>query len=427
MMGDVTTQRGEEPAILPADQDWFTQPQPRVPADDMLAAPGISAVHAVVAGDGTPAGEPLDRRAVDGLRAARREVDQGLDRPFDAGSDRPFDGGFDRSGRGFGGEFGRGFDRASDDGFDQSSDRGFGGGSVRGSGGGFDRASDRGFGGESVRGSAGESERGFGVGFNGESVRGSAGESARGFGVGFSGESGRGSAGESARGFDRAVGGGFGAESGRGSDAESGRGPERAFDPTETRAFRPDEVRAALNEEPAAFDPSDTGTWRVRSVVPGADGGRRNTTILRYLLGLLAVDHLRSLTRWAYAVPVLGLILLVVKPRWIGLAVFVLGVLFVIGRSVAAKMIARRSLARRYRPLEDDLRAATEAGKANLRGELERVGLPSGRFSVLRLARGTDRSAARSKLREVEIHRILPEAQLQRALKVLDEAAPPGR
>lgn len=179
------------------------------------------------------------------------------------------------------------------------------------------------------------------------------------------------------------------------------------------------------------FDPGDTGTWRVRDVVPGMDGGRRHTTILRYLLGLLAVDRLRSLTRWAWAVPVLGLLLLLVEPRWIGAAIAVLGVLLVVGRLLALKLIARRSLARRYRPVEDDLRAAVEAGKANLRGELQRVGLPTGRWtmplSVLRLARGSDRAAGRSKLREVEIHRILPEAQLQRALKVLDEAAPTGR
>jgi len=179
------------------------------------------------------------------------------------------------------------------------------------------------------------------------------------------------------------------------------------------------------------FDPADTGTWRVRDVVPGADGGRRHTTILRYLLGLIAVDHVRSMTRWTFAVPVLGLLLLVVKPRWIGVAVVVLGLLLIIGRKVAVRMIARRSLARRYRPVEDDLRAAVEAGKANLRQELERVGLPTSKWalpqSVLRMARSSDRSAARGKLREVEIHRILPEAQLQRALRVLDEAAPAGR
>lgn len=179
------------------------------------------------------------------------------------------------------------------------------------------------------------------------------------------------------------------------------------------------------------FDPGDTGTWRVRDVVPGADGGRRHTTILRYLLGLIAVDHVRSLTRWAYGVPVLGLVLLLVKPRWIGLAVIVLGVLLVLGRSLAAKYIARRSLARRYRPVEDDLRAAVEAGKANLRHELARVGLPTGKWalpvSALKMSRGSDRAVARGKLREVEIHRILPDAQLQRALRVLDEAGAPGR
>ncbi len=187
--------------------------------------------------------------------------------------------------------------------------------------------------------------------------------------------------------------------------------------------------RRAGGDAPAAarqdgFDPGDTGTWRV---APGMDGGRRHTTILRYLLGLLAVDRLRSLTRWAWAVPVLGLVLLLVRPRWIGGAVVVLGVLLVLGRVLATRLIARRSLARRYRPVEDDLRAAVEAGKANLRGEMQRVGLPTGRFSlplsVLRLDRGSDRS----KLREVEIHRILPDAQLQRALKVLDEAGPSAR
>src|SRR5829696_7626284 len=91
------------------------------------------------------------------------------------------------------------------------------------------------------------------------------------------------------------------------------------------------------------FDPADTGTWRVRDVVPGADGGRRHTTILRYLLGLIAVDHVRSMTRWTFAVPVLGLALLVITPRWIGLAVLVLGVLLVLTRFAAVRLITRRS------------------------------------------------------------------------------------
>lgn len=179
------------------------------------------------------------------------------------------------------------------------------------------------------------------------------------------------------------------------------------------------------------FDPADTGTWRVRDVVPGADGGRRHTTILRYLLGLLAVDHVRSLTIWAFGVPVAGLLLLLVKPRWIGVAVLVLGVLLIVARVVLVRTIASRSLARRYRPVEDELRGAVEAGKLNLRGEMARVGLSTNRFtlpfSVLKLARGSDRGAARGKLREVEIHRILPDAQLQRALRILDEAAPTQR
>lgn len=175
------------------------------------------------------------------------------------------------------------------------------------------------------------------------------------------------------------------------------------------------------------FDPGDTGTWRVREVVPGGESGRRTTTILRYLLGCLAVDHIRKLTRWAFAVPVVGALLLVVQPRWIGATVLVLGVLLVAGRFASVRLVERLSLARRFRPVEQELRDAVEAGKANLRGELRRVGLPSGPWaipmSVVRLARGNARSAARSRLLEIEIDRVLPRAQLDRALRVLDGAA----
>jgi len=164
--------------------------------------------------------------------------------------------------------------------------------------------------------------------------------------------------------------------------------------------------------------------------VPGADGGRRTTTILRYLLGLLAIDHVRALTRWTFAVPVLGLALLVITPRWIGLAVLVLGVLLVLTRFAAVRLIARRTLPRRYRPVEDELRAAVEAGKANLRGELRRVGMPNSALalprSVVRLGSSDARAGVRSQLRDIEIDRVLPRAQLDRALRVLDEA-PAGR
>jgi hypothetical protein len=174
------------------------------------------------------------------------------------------------------------------------------------------------------------------------------------------------------------------------------------------------------------FDPGNTGTWRVRDVVPGADGGRRTTTILRYLLGLLAIDHVRALTRWAFVLPFVGLLLLLVHPRWIGLAVIVLGVLLIVARIVAVRLIGRRTLPRRYRPVEDDLRAAVEAGKANLRGELRRVGMPSSALtlprSVVRLGSSDSRSSVRSRLRDIEIDRVLPRAQLDRALRVLDGA-----
>ena len=196
--------------------------------------------------------------------------------------------------------------------------------------------------------------------------------------------------------------------------------------PRDGHAWRPGDPGQL---EPGSFDPGNTGTWRVRDVVPGADGGRRTTVILRYLLGLLAVDHVRSLARWAFVLPPVGLILLLVRPRWIGLAVIVLGVLLIIGRFVAVRLISRHTLPRRYRPVEEELRAAVEAGKANLRGELRRVGMPSSALaltrSVVRLGSSDSRSTTRSRLRDIEIDRVLPRAQLDRALRVLDEAPAP--
>jgi hypothetical protein len=220
------------------------------------------------------------------------------------------------------------------------------------------------------------------------------------------------------------------------AEGDTGRMEPVVDDRVEDLVPEPRRGRRRRDSEPAAaaipdgFDPGDTGTWRVRDVVPGADGGRRTTTILRYLLGLLAVDHVRALTRWTFLVPIAGLILLVVHPRWIGLAVLVLGALMIVGRAVTTRMIARRTLPRRYRPVEDDLRAAVEAGKANLRGELRRVGMPSSALalprSVFRLGSSDSRRTARSRLRDIEIDRVLPRAQLDRALRVLD-GAPTGR
>lgn len=176
--------------------------------------------------------------------------------------------------------------------------------------------------------------------------------------------------------------------------------------------------------EAGGIDLGDTGTWRVGE----AEGStaRRITVVLRYLLGRLAIDHVRRLTVWAWLVPVLGLLLLIVLPRLVALAVVLLGAVLVLARTAMVRLLQRLSLAGRFRPVEEELRDAVEAGKANLRGELRRVGLPSRSWRlplyVVRLARGSSRSLARSSLREVEVHRVLPQAQVERALRVLDEA-----
>jgi hypothetical protein len=157
-----------------------------------------------------------------------------------------------------------------------------------------------------------------------------------------------------------------------------------------------------------------------------AGAGRRTTVVLRYLLGRLAVDQFRRVTRWIWLVPVLGAVLLLVRPRWIGLAVICLGVLLFAARMVLVALLRRLSLARRFRPVEEELCSAVEAGKASLRVELRSVGLPnrSWRLALFaaRLARGSARADLRSRLRQVDVDRVLPRAQLERALRLLDDA-----
>jgi hypothetical protein len=440
----VTTQRGEDPAT---DQQWYANPVPRTPGDDAPSSPAVPAVHAVAHGAGTPWSPPTG--VVGSTRAERRRaresaaddtgpIERVVDGPFPAtpsagGATRwtpdmtpaARDSGFGPSGRESSfGPAGRdsGFGPAGrDSGFGPvGKDAGFGPGQDAGFGpdgrdAGFGPGRDAGFGPDGGDAGLGGDGRDAGFGRDGRDAGAGTGPLGR---VTDTGPVERvadgGSVGRGADGGEL-----YGALRESADRREAGDGT--AVQPRWHRRRAAEEPVAA--EEEVAFDPGDTGTWKVRG---GADGGRRNTTILRYLLGLLAVDHVRALTRWAFAVPFVGLVLLLIKPRWIGLAVVVLGLLLIVGRLVAVRLIERRTLPRRYRPVEDDLRAAVEAGKANLRGELRRVGMPS---SALALSRSAVRSGSsdsrrgdRSKLRDIEIDRVLPRAQLDRALRVLDGA-----
>lgn len=385
----MTTQRGEDPAT---DQQWYAHPVPRTPGDDAPSSPAVPAVQALASGAGTPWTPPgagstraERRRARESSADDTGPIERVVDGSSGPGADAP-----PAWGAGSSSPWGAGPSAGSGAGTSPSRGAGMSAGPEAGS---------------SPSRGAGPQERDSGPGTGPQGPVSDTGPVGRVSDTGPVGQVTEGGGelyGALRESADRR-------EAEDGTTAEPRRNRRRAVD----EPVAPEEV---------AFDPGDTGTWKVR----GVDGGRRHTTILRYLLGLLAVDHVRSLTRWAFAVPVVGLVLLLVRPRWIGLAVFVLGLLLIVGRVVAVKLIERRTLPRRYRPVEDDLRAAVEAGKANLRGELRRVGMPSSALalsrSAVRSGSSDSRSDDRSRLRDIEIDRVLPRAQLDRALRVLDGA-----
>jgi hypothetical protein len=196
-----------------------------------------------------------------------------------------------------------------------------------------------------------------------------------------------------------------------------------AKDPLETTGARRHDW--AGERTSPAMDGPDDGT----PVNAPAGLGRRTTVVMRYLLGLLTLEHFRRVTRWAWLAPVIGLVLLLVHPRWIGIAVVVLGVLMIVVRQLASGLIHRAALPRRFRPVEPELLGAVEAGKTNLRVELRNAGLPNKSwklaFFAVRLTRRSNRADLRDRLRQIDVDKVLPRAQLERALRLLDDAVPP--
>ncbi|HEY9476377.1 MAG TPA: hypothetical protein VIS06_21315 [Mycobacteriales bacterium] len=160
---------------------------------------------------------------------------------------------------------------------------------------------------------------------------------------------------------------------------------------------------------------------------PEADPARAGVVVVvRFLVGRTAIDQLNRMSRLVWPVAVAGLVTVFVGPPWIGVGLLALSLLSVVAWILAVWVVDRIALTRTYRGVQDDLASAVEAGKANVRRELERVGLPSSRWRmpmfVMRLGRrsGAGRDEARTRLEHVNLEQVLPRAQIDRAMSILD-------
>ncbi|HEY9391374.1 MAG TPA: hypothetical protein VIR27_16615 [Mycobacteriales bacterium] len=163
---------------------------------------------------------------------------------------------------------------------------------------------------------------------------------------------------------------------------------------------------------------------------PEADPARAGVVVVvRFLVGRTAIDQLNRVFRLVWPVALAGLVTVFVGPPWIGLGLLGLSLLLAVTRVVAVWAVDRIALTRTYRAVQDDLASAVEAGKANVRRELERVGLPSSRWRmpmfVMRLGRrsGAGRDEARTRLEHVNLEHVLPRAQIDRAMSILDRVS----
>lgn len=156
-----------------------------------------------------------------------------------------------------------------------------------------------------------------------------------------------------------------------------------------------------------------------------ADPARTGVVVVvRFLVGRTAVDQLKRMFRSVWLVALAGLVMVLVGPRWIGAGLLCLIPVLAMARAVAIRTVDRVALTRNYRDVRDDLASAVEAGKANVRRELERVGLPSARWRMpmfaMRLARRSDRDDARIRLEHVNLEQVLPRVQIDRAMRILN-------
>lgn len=157
-----------------------------------------------------------------------------------------------------------------------------------------------------------------------------------------------------------------------------------------------------------------------------AEGRRFNVivVVVRYLVGRTAIDQLKRISALGWLIAAVGLGLLIIGPRIVGVALLVLAALVACARFTLVRVIDRMSLARQYRPIESEFSGAVEAGKANIRRELERVGLPSTRWRMpmflVRLARRSGRDEVLGRLSQIDLSQVLPQVQIDRAFRLLD-------
>lgn len=168
----------------------------------------------------------------------------------------------------------------------------------------------------------------------------------------------------------------------------------------------------------------ELGSELVRGHWPDADPARAGVVVVvRFLVGRTAVDQLKRMFRTVWLVALAGLVLALAGPRWLGAALLALSLLLTMARVAAVWLVERTSLTRAYRDVREDLASAVEAGKANVRRELERVGLPSARWRmplfVLHLGRRAGRNEARTRLEHINLEQVLPQAQIDRAMSIL--------
>lgn len=145
--------------------------------------------------------------------------------------------------------------------------------------------------------------------------------------------------------------------------------------------------------------------------------------VVRFLVGRTAVDQLNRVFRVSWVVAAAGLVMVYTGPRVLGAALLALSLVLVAVRAVAVRTVERIALAREYRGVEDELAGAVEAGKANVRRELERVGLPSSRWRMplfmMGLARRSGRVEAKTRLEHINLEQVLPQVQIERAMRIL--------
>lgn len=168
------------------------------------------------------------------------------------------------------------------------------------------------------------------------------------------------------------------------------------------------------------FDEADVGEFR-------QGGSDVRWALARYLVGRVIITRISIGLLFTVAlIATLGALAWWAGIRWLGVLILLFALGVAVLRWIFVTTARRLTAAAQFGPAEDQVRKLIGATGGDLRRELRRIGVPSHWWSfpllLMRLMRRKSRRTIFTRLRSVELDRIVPSSRLDELHMIIDAA-----